>query len=132
MPINPFTKDPPIGGDVRIPSRDRTKEELNLARSKTILAAMNGSGVFGAVHLILFREKALSPNLEENLKAARWSLFLTHGVSLILASFVLYQSVLYGSVCVLVCAASFAYLWRVYRTCAAILREDEVRQVMES
>lgn len=117
----PFTVSPPV-----LP-QDRVRYEMTLTRFEMEVAMAKW-----AVSHLIFWKHASSPHLEDNLLAARRAVAIAYSLSLAGVAAVLLNNLAWGTLCLTAWASSLAYLVRVYRKCARVLREDEVRQVMES
>lgn len=119
-----------MGVDLQDPDLDR---KLEVVRSRgAVKALLRAITAIGAASSLIFGERALAEDLEDNLAVARRTLFVTHAASMALAlGFLLFHPVA-GLVGASVCVVSFLYLGRTYRRCAQVLREDEVRKIMES
>lgn len=88
--------------------------------------------VLAWIGTLLFRNQAFSSNPEENLRAVRWTLGVTHGLAAVVQAFHFLFRPDLASACLGLCAVSFTYLAVKYRTCARIVREETVREIMES
>ena len=90
------------------------------------------AGAFWSLAWVLFRARAGSRELDQNLKAVRWTVALTHAAALGgLSWYALSHPVLALAGLALV-VASLAGLIVQYRRLARALREELVRSVMES
>jgi len=102
------------------PPQDLTKVEMGIAMAKWALS-----------HLIFFRY-ASSSCLEDNLLAARRTITVMYSLSLAVIGVALLSDFTCSVICLVFWSSSLIYLVRIYKKCARILREDEVRQIMES